>query len=211
MVGSPFVISFILNSAADGPPTDMRPKQTAQAPPAAPKSGNSVCASRRDPSDTAAHRYVQKYPPVRPAQQSKSVSLLSLLSDTLAYLFLYYRNSPAYARKKRGVHGKVPRHTPGFMETAACASFYAPAKNGEHIPVPRGHSPMRTGQQLCPNRSRRLKKAKTGFFSTLRPRIPSCIISIIPPGHVLQRPRGQQERPPSVGAGGRSVSIFPHL
>ena len=52
-------------------------------------------------------------------------------------------------------------------------------------------SPVRTGQQFCPNRSRWPKKAETGFFPPLRPQRLSCIISIIPRGHA-KWPRRQR-------------------
>jgi len=73
-------------------------------------------------------------------------------------------------------------------------------KNDGHSPAPNGHPPVRTGQQLCPNRSRWPKKAETGFFPPLRPQRLSCIISIIPRGRCQMAPRAA-EAPPAPAAG----------
>ena len=100
----------------------------------------------------------------------------------------YTATRPHAQEKKRG----TPR-LPGShgMRMPVCVF----EKNDGHSPAPNGHPPVRTGQQLCPNRSRWPKKAETGFFPPLRPQRLSCIISIIPRGRCQMAPRAAEALP----------------
>ena len=109
---------------------------------------------------------------------------------------------PALMRKRKnaaraGTHsgtsdlpGSPSMHMRG-MGTPAC--FFE--RNDGHSPAPNGPPPVRTGQQFCPNRSPRPKKAETGFFPPLRPQRLSCIISIIPRGRCKMAPRAAEALP----------------
>ncbi len=76
-------------------------------------------------------------------------------------------------------------------------------KNDGHSPAPNGHPPVRTGQQLCPNRSRWPKKAETGFFPPFAP--PKTILYNIyhTAGPLPNGPAGSRSapHPPAPAAG----------
>ena len=141
-----------------------------------------------------------KFPKVLVRRHS-SVCFCTRAAALAATLGSLYRNPPSCAREKT-------RHAPATGKPRHAHARVRFRKNDGHSPAPNGHPPVRTGQQLCPNRSRWPKKAETGFFPPLRPQRLSCIISIIPRGRCKMAPR-QQKRSPSVGASGGSASILP--
>ena len=123
-----------------------------------------------------------------PAQQRVFLHTRSRISGNFGVIIPTTR--PHAQEKKRG----TPSGLPGShgMRMPVCVF----EKNDGDSPAPNGHPPVRTGQQLCPNRSRWPKKARDRLFSAFAP--PKTILytgSIRPRGRCKTAPRAAEALP----------------
>ena len=145
-------------------------------------------AARRPSTKPHLLRFCMVQIPQSSVRRHSSVCFCTRAAALAATLGSLYRNPPSCAREKT-------RHAPATGKPRHAHARVRFRKNDGHSPAPNGHPPVRTGQQLCPNRSRWPKKAETGFFPPLRPQRLSCIISIIPRGRCKMAPRAAEALP----------------